>query len=311
MKTIASLAGATALAAALATPAFAQTESSAGANAAGITNVSEQMNDIQDAVQDDFDRSGDAYRFGAPDTRPGLFGSVALTYSGRTGNNESQDFSLAGRMSYNQGQFSQSVGLLLEYGENDDGDKDLEKTSVIYEGMYNVNDRFYGFALGRLTTDGLASDPITLSDDDDFGDLDGNLKRDAYFGVGPGYRIINNQNVAWRVQGAVGIRYTKAVDVLSIDPVDDQTGTFEYDSNTEVGYLLSSRFYYKFNDNFFLTNDTDYLTSDANDTITNDLGLNFKMTDTLATRVSYSTEYVSDRAIRTDNTLGVSLVYGF
>lgn len=89
-----------------------------------------------------------------------------------------------------QGQFSQSVGLLLEYGENDDGDKDVEKTSVIYEGMYNINDRFYGFALGRLTTDGLAAHPVALGDDDTFfADLDGNLKRDAYFGVGPGYRI--------------------------------------------------------------------------------------------------------------------------
>lgn len=311
MKTFAYLAGASALAMTLAAPAFAQTETTAGADAAGISNVNEQMKDVQDSVQDDFDRSGDAYRNGTPDNRQGLFGSVALTYAGRTGNNESQDFSLAGRMSYNQGKFSQSVGLLLEYGENDDGDKDVEKTSVIYEGMYNINDRFYGFALGRLTTDGLASDGVALGDDETFADLDGNLKRDAYFGVGPGYRVINNDNTAWRVQAAVGIRYTKAVNVLTVDAADDQAGTFEYDTNTDVGYLLSSRFYHKFNDNFFLTNDTDYLTSDANDTITNDLGLNFKMSEAFATRVSYKTEYVSDRAIRTDNTLGVSLVYGF
>ena len=311
MKTLANLAGAPALAATLATPAFAQVETTAGADAAGITDVNERMRDVQDDVQDDFDRSGDAYRFGAPQSRQGLFGSVALTYAGRTGNNESQDFSLAGRLSYNQGQFSQSVGLLLEYGENDDGDKDVEKTSVIYEGMYNINDRFYGFALGRLTTDGLAADPVALGDDDTFADLDGNLKRDAYFGVGPGYRVLNSDTTAWRVQAAVGIRYTKTGAVLSDEAPYEQSGTFEYDSETEVGYMLSSRFYHKFSDNFFLTNDTDYLTSDTNDTVTNDLGLNFKMSDAFATRVSYKTEYVSDRSIRTDNTLGVSLVYGF
>lgn len=172
--------------------------------------------------------------------------------------------------------------------------------------MYNFNERFYGFALGRLATDALANDPVTLSSGETFASLDGRLKRDAYFGVGPGYRVINNDTTAWRVQAAVGIRYTKAVDV--IDPVAE---TFDYDSNTDVGYLLSSRFYHRINDNFFLTNDTDYLTSDANDTITNELGLNFKMTEAFATRVSYKTEYVSDRSIRTDNTLGVSLVYGF
>lgn len=118
--------------------------------------------------------------------------------------------------------------------------------------------------------------------------------------------MINTDTTAWRVQAAVGVRYTKAVDV--IDPVAE---SYEYNTETEVGYLLSSRFYHRINDQFFITNDTDYLTSDANDTATNELGLNFKMTDAFATRISYKTEYVSDRATRTDNTLGVSLVYGF
>lgn len=306
MKTLAYLAGATALAASFAAPAFAQSETSAGANAVGISQVNEDMKDLERDVRDDFARSDDAYRFGNPEQRQGTFGSVALSYTGSTGNSENQDFNLSGRLSHNAGQFSQSVGILLEYGDNNAGNKDTEKTFVIYEGMYNFNERFYGFALGRLATDALANDPVTLSSGETFGSLDGRLKRDAYFGVGPGYRVINNDTTAWRVQAAVGIRYTKAVDV--IDPVAE---TFDYDSDTDVGYLLSSRFYHRINDNFFLTNDTDYLTSDANDTITNELGLNFKMTEAFATRVSYKTEYVSDRNIRTDNTLGVSLVYGF
>lgn len=306
MKTLAYLVGATALAASFAAPAFAQSETSAGANAVGITTVNEDMKDLERDVRDDFARSDDAYRFGNPEQRQGTFGSVALSYSGSTGNSENQDFSLSGRLSSNQGAFSQSVGILLQYGDNNAGNKDTEKTFVIYEGMYNINDKFYAFGLGRLATDALAGDAVTLSSGETFASLDGRLKRDAYFGVGPGYRVINNDTTAWRVQAAVGIRYTKAVDV--IDPVAE---TIDYDSNTDVGYLISSRFYHRINDNFFVTNDTDYLTSDANDTITNELGLNFKMSDAFATRVSYKTEYVSDRAIRTDNTLGVSLVYGF
>lgn len=310
MKHIAYLAGATALAASFAVPAFAQSESSAGANAAGITEVSEQMRDVEDAVRDDFSRSNDAYRFGNPELRQGLYGSVALSYIGRDGNSENQDFTLSGRLSHNQGQFSQSVGILLEYGENNAGDKDTEKTSVVYEGMYNINDRFYAFGLGRLATDALADDAASLSGGESFADLNGRLKRDAFFGVGPGYRVLSNETTAWRVQAAVGIRYTKAVEATE-SLTDPLTGTIAYDSNTDTGYLLSSRFYHKFNDMFFLTNDTDYLTSDANDVATNELGLNFKMSDSFATRVSYKTEYQSERAIRTDNTLGVSLVYGF
>ncbi|MDF3854910.1 YdiY family protein [Paracoccus sp. P2] len=303
MKTLAYLAGATALAAAFSAPAFAQSEIATGADAAGITEVNEQMRDVEDAVRDDFERSSDAYRFGNPERREGTFGSVALTYAGRTGNNENQDFSLAGRLSHNQGAFSQSVGILLEYGEDDDGDTDTEKTYVIYDGLYNINDRFYAFALGRVATDGLAGDFDGLTAEE-IADQEGRLKRDAFLGVGPGYRIINSDTTAWRVQAGVGVRYTKKVDLD--EPADDP-----FVSDTEVGYILSSRFYHRINENFFLTNDTDYLTSDSNDTATNELGLNFKMSDALATRVSYKTEYVSDRAIRTDNTLGVSLVYGF
>ena len=49
----------------------------------------------------------------------------------------------------------------------------------------------------------------------------------------------------------------------------------------------------------------------GSDSINNDLGVNFKMSDAFSTRVSYLTEYNDSRAIRTDNKLGVSLVYGF
>lgn len=309
MKKIAYLAGVTALAGSFAGAAFAQTEIAAGADATGITAVNERMTDIEDAVRDDFNRSEDAYRFGPGTNRDGLFGSVALTYSGSTGNQENQDFALSGRLSYNQGRFAQTVGLLLEYGEDSNGDTDTEKTYVIYDAQYYINDQFYAFALGRLSTDGLADDVDALADDETIADLDGRLQRDAYLGFGPGYRVINNETTAWRVQAGVGIRYTKATEV-NIDPVS-AVATLDNNSNTEVGYIVSSRFFHRFNDNIFLTNDTDYLTSDANDVITNELGLNFKMTEAFATRISYTTEYISDRAIRSDNTLGVSLVYGF
>lgn len=311
MKTLAYLAGATILAASFTTPAFAQSEIATGANAVGITSVNEDMKDVEDDVRDDFDRSDDAYRYGTPDQRQGMFGSVALSYAGSTGNSEDQDFNLSGRLSYNAGAFSQSVGILLQYGDNSSGDKDTEKTYVIYEGIYNINDKFYAFGLGRLSTDSLANDPITLGSGDTFADLDGGKKRDAYLGFGPGYRVINTDTTAWRVQAAVGVRYSKTVDVLTVDPLDDQAGTFEYNSDTDIGYLVSSRFYHRFNDNMFLTLDTDYLTSDASDTITNEIGVNYKMSDAFATRISYTTEYDSERAIRSDNTLGVSLVYGF
>ncbi|MBV0890456.1 DUF481 domain-containing protein [Paracoccus sp. Z118] len=310
MKHLSILLGASAMVAAMSAPAFAQTEFSTGSNITGVGAIEDQITDVEDAVEDDFERSLDRARWGRPDARQGTFGSVALTYVGRDGNTENQDFSLGGRLSHNQGRFQQSVGILLEYGEDDDGDTDTEKTSVIYDANYYFNERLYGFALGRLTTDGLAADFDEVDDFDEYLDLDGRLKRDAFFGVGPGYRIITNDTTAWRVQAGVGIRYTQTTNVVEDDGTLVPAGD-RIDSDTDVGYIVSSRLYHSFNENFFLTNDTDFLSSDVNDTATNELGLNFRMAERFATRVSYKSEYVSDRAIRTDNTLGVSLVMGF
>lgn len=305
MKNISLVASASVLALAIGAPAFAQTEFSTGANITGVSSLEDRIEDVEDAVRDDFERSQDARRFGPADRRSGTFGSIALTYAGRSGNYENQDFSLAGRLSHNEGPFQQTVGLLLEYGENNDGDTDTKRTSVLYDGNYYFNDQVYAFILGRAAVDGMADEDLDTITGDEFDERDGRLKRDAFLGFGPGYRIINNDTTAWRVQAGVGVRYTHTVRTTSA-PADPYI-----ESDTSVGYIASSRFYHKFNDQFFLTNDTDYLSSDANDVAWNELGLNFKMSDALSTRVSYKTEYVSDRAIRTDNTLGVSLVYGF
>ena len=82
-------------------------------------------------------------------------------------------------------------------------------------------------------------------------------------------------------------------------------------STTETGYIASSRFFYKLTETSFITNDTDVLKSDASLAANNDFGINFKITDSMSTRISYLTEYNDSRAIRTDNKLGVSVVFGF
>lgn len=274
--------GATALVMSLATvPAFAQALR-ADTDLTGTAAINEKINDVNKAVTDDFARSTDSNRFGPADQREGLSGGISLTYAGRTGSKDSQDFTLAGRMSHTQGRLSQNVGLVLEYGESANV-KDKEETFVVYDANYLFNDSFYGFVLGRVKTDGLASGA--------------NLKRDGFLGFGPGYRVINTPDTTWRVQAGVGVSYTK---------------TAAGKSDTETGYIASSRFYHRFNDTVFVTNDTDILTSKhGGDRVNNELGVNFKMSDAFATRVSYITDYQENRSVKTDNKLGISLVYGF
>ncbi|MBZ4690327.1 MAG: SspA [Cereibacter sp.] len=274
------------------TAAFAQVGTITGTRA-----LDDRIEDIEDDVQEDMDLSNDNLRFGNPEYRPGLSGSASLGYSGTDGNNEDQNLTIGARLRHAQGQFIQNIGVALDYQETD-SDATKEDVFAVYDGNYFFDDRFYAFVLGRISTDGLADD---VSDDAATpeaiaAELAGNVKTDAFIGVGPGYRVINRPDMAWRVQAGIGVSYLEYGDE---------------ESETETGYLASSRFFWAFNENVFMTNDTDILKSDTALRVNNDLGVNVKMTDAFSTRVSYLTDYNEARDIRTDNKLGVSLVYGF
>ena len=312
MKKVTLLTGTAAILAALSAPAFAQSEIATGADATGVSSIDDRITDIEDNVTDSFDRAVDADRFGPADRRQGLFGTMSLSYSGRTGNTENQDLAVAGRVNYNQGQFAQSVGLSIEFGEDDNGDKDQEEANAIYDAQYYFNDQFYAFALGRISQNGLVDGERNndAQSDEDFQAEFSDLRRDAFLGFGPGYRVLNTPTTTWRVQAGVGVRYTQTGAQYAGRDFDGNTVSDS--SDTEVGYIASSRLYHRINENVFITNDTDYLgSSDADDVITNEFGVNFRLSEQLATRASYTTEYQENRKIRTDNSLGLAVVYGF
>jgi len=277
MTRILLLAGTTIAALALGVPAaLAQTA------LVGIDSVDDRIDDIDRAAQIDLDRGNDAFRYGSPDYREGMSGSASLSYAGKTGATDSSEFSLGARLRFANGPFVQNLGMVLDFAEFD-SDKTKEDTFFIYDANYYFNDSFYGFVLGRVKTDGLAA----TADD---------VKTDAFLGVGPGYRIVNTRDLSWRVQAGIGVSYLQ----------DGLEG-----SVTETGYIASSRLFWRLNDKLFATNDTDILESDTATRVNNDLGLNVKMTDMFATRISYLTEYNDSRAVKTENKLGVSLVYSF
>lgn len=248
----------------------------------GVDSVDDRIDDIDRATQIDLDRGNDAFRYGNPEFREGLSGSASIGYTGKTGATDSSEFSLGARLRFANGPMVQTMGVVMDFAESG-SIKTKEDVFAIYDANYYFNDSFYGFALGRIKSDGIAS-------------VAGDVKTDAFLGFGPGYRIINTPDVSWRLQAGIGISY-----------LEDGLGN----SVTETGYIASSRVYWRLSDVLFATNDTDFLESNTATRINNDLGLNVKMSDQFATRISYLSEYNDTRAVKTENKLGISLVYSF
>ena len=239
-------------------------------------------NTVEEVATDEIERSEDPLRYGNPDDRQGFSGSASLAYAGKTGNNESQERSLSTRLHYAAGPWVQTLGVALDYAE-DDVERTKEDALIVHDANYYVDDRFYAFILGRAEVDGLA-------------DTADEIETDAFVGFGPGYRIINQEDMTWRVQAGLGVSYLR-----------DGVG----DSDTSEGVIASSRFFYRFSPDVFMTNDTDVLQANDALRVNNDFGVSFQMTDVLSTRLSYLTDYNEARAIRTDNRVSLAIVYGF
>lgn len=286
MNTMMKFATVSVLALMVAAPVSAQTAIT------GVTALNDQIDDITDDVNEDINRQNDAERFGPNGVTQGWRGSFALSASGTSGNTDNGELSGAGRMTYGVGDWNHLIGFAIEYGEAN-GTKSEEKFFGTYEASRYFTPEWYGFAVGRYQYDGFALNSAT------------NLpfasgETNAFLGFGPGYRVLNDENHTWRVQAGPGVRYFKSA----------ATGA----SETEVGYIASSRYFYQFNDTVSFTMDTDFLGSDVNTLISNDAGINYKLSNNLSTRVSYRTDYNTDPAAgvkSTDNTFGVSLVLGF
>ncbi len=284
MNTLLKLATVSALALSVAAPAFAQNR------ATGIQDLNEEIEDITTDVNREIGYQDDAERFGPLGVAQGWRGSLALSANGTSGNTDTGELAAAGRLTYGIGDWNHLGGFAVAYGEAN-GIKNEEKFFATYEGSRQFTPEWYAFGIARYQYDGY------LTDSNDVG-IDGS-ETDAFLGFGPGYRVLNNQNHTWRVQAGPGVRYFK-----------DVTGN----SETEVGFIASSRYFYSFSETVSFTMDTDILGSDANTIVSNDAGVNFKMTNSLSTRLNLRTDYNTDPVAglkSTDNTLGVSLVLGF
>ncbi len=284
MNTLLKVTAVSAIALMAAAPVFAQQR------ALGLETLNDQIDDINDDVNTDLARGNDAERYGPNGVAQGWRGSFALSASGTNGNTDNADVTGAGRLTYGIGNWNHLVGFAIQYGEAN-GQKSEEKFFGTYEGSRYFTEQFYAFGLARYQYDGYLTNNAGVQ-------IPGS-ETDAFLGFGPGYRAINKEGHTWRIQAGPGVRYFK-----------DQTGN----SDTEVGAIAASRYFYAFNDVVSFTMDTDIVGSKVNTVVSNDAGINYKVSDNLSTRISYRTDYNTDPVgglKSTDNQLGLSLVLGF
>jgi putative salt-induced outer membrane protein len=249
----------------------------------GTTDASESIQDIELRTQRELALAQDEARFGTSGIPQGFRGSLSFTGVATAGNTETTDVGIGGRFTLGQGAINHTFGLAVEYGEAENV-RDRNRVLGIYDLSYDLSDRFYVFGLARGEYDEFAS----------------RNEVDAFAGVGPGFRILNQPDLAWRVQAGPGVRYTKEIE--------------DGDTETELAGILSSRFYYQVTNDMFVTNDTDVLHSSADTLVSNEIALNTRIAGPISGRVGLRTDYSTDPAEgqkSTDNRLSVGVVYSF
>ncbi len=264
------------VASAMALPAVAQSTTFDKQNAA-----SDAVDAVEEKVNDDFNRSYDRGGFGNQGRSTGWYGSVSATANATSGNTDTTDLGIGTKFGFYDGTNGHDVRL--SYSLSKDGNTTTANSGLLgYDYTRNFNGDLFGY--GKLTT---------------IYDEFGTFERDTFVGAGIGYRVVDNGSTTWTVQAGPGYRVAK-----------DAAGT----EIEETAASLTSKASFELADGTFLTNDTDVLWSESNTLVTNDLGINVKMTDALAMRTSLLTKYNSEPLAgfdEIDNSLGVSLVYTF
>jgi putative salt-induced outer membrane protein YdiY len=113
----------------------------------GVQAVDDRIEDIQEDTADILEPD-DADRFGFARAPQGWAGSVALATSATSGNTDTFDLTLGARLTYGAGVFSNYMGIGAEYSESD-GSRDVAEAFAIYDGIYDLQNQFYGFGTAR------------------------------------------------------------------------------------------------------------------------------------------------------------------
>jgi len=244
------------------------------------TAATDAVDAIEDAVADDYARS-DRDAFGNQSRALGWYGSVSATGTATAGNSDTANIGIGSRFGTYDGTNGHDFRLSYTYSE-EDGEATASKGIFGYDYTRDINQNLFGY--GKLSA---------IFDDDS------TYERDVFVGAGLGYRVQETNDASWTLQAGPGYR-------LAETSAGEEIEEFAASVGSKAAFRLS--------ETAFLTNDTDIIWSETDTLLTNDLGVNVRVSDALALRTSLLTTIHSEPDAgdkNTDHSLGVSLVYSF
>lgn len=203
------------------------------------------------------------------------------TQNDQTNKTSDQNYAVSAVVNNGQGRFEQRFSLMASYAQSNQDDPHM-KLGSSYHVASSLGEKSYAFS--TIGIRGEYSDAQSM---------------DAYAGAGFGTRLLNDENIAWRVEAGPSIHYTTASGLGA-------TNAF--------GAIARSEFYYKLSDKVSLSNDTQLQWTEAFQKVNNDFGINFAINENLTTRVGYISDFHqndSQKLSEESNQLRVSTVLSF
>ena len=219
---------------------------------------------------------------------PEWSGSVTAAASISTGNSESADLGVFGRMGTTRGLYTHELDLGYNYARAA-GNVTTNKLYGGYQlnrsfadGLLGLNDKFYGFGTLRGVYD-----------------KEGAYRHDYFVGAGLGYNIVATPQTQWSVEAGPGVRF---YDV----PTLGNTGA--------LAIRGASRFRYVVSPTVSFDNDTYLIWSNDDTNLINDSAFKFGLTENLSARLGVRINHHTNPPATyksTDTTTYAGVTYGF
>ncbi|MEO1251145.1 MAG: DUF481 domain-containing protein [Pseudomonadota bacterium] len=209
-------------------------------------------------------------------------GSVSASGLVATGNSENAAAGILAEAQLPRGDFTHNLRSYFDYGRSQ-GVKNQQRWGASYKLDYSINERSFAFA--RFSYD-----------EDEFSGFDYRL----FAGAGYGRWLVQNEDVALKVEGGPGYQYAPIDDTNEIDREFAFYGATEFDWVIRTGLKFEQDF------NATWTSETSTLISTST--------ISTAFTDSLSTGLSYMYRYETNPPagrVNEDTTVRANLTYGF